>query len=322
MASVTPWTKSLPANGHFARRNSGRQADYPEPMPAIAIVVVGEGEWRARQAAHRDRVRPWIEPRLERRRSGLKHPTDDFLFDYYPYSPNRLATWHPGFGVVLAGDAQEFLEHPAYVQVDEGVTASLTWIDDQRRARLDLVIRLLEGTTEREPVTGCFALHEWAMVYGLEQEQVRHSDFPLRVTPTQVRETVDAVGLRCTHIDAYRFFTDEATPLNALTPTRATQPDLEQPGCLHASMDLYKYAMWFQPMVPGELVADCFALARESRALDMQASPYDVAHLGLAPITVETPEGRRRYAVEQRALMARTAPLRQRLLAALVRIRG
>ena len=279
--------------------------------------VLPESVWRGRQQAHAERVRPWIEPRLERRRSRLKHPTDDFLFDYYPYSPNRLATWHPGLGVVLAGDAGEFLAHDAYVQTGDGVTATVDWLDRQRRDRLSLVLRLLQGTAQREPVTGCFALHEWAMVYGLEQEEVRHSDFPMRVTAAQVRETVDAVGLRCTHIDAYRFFTDEATPLNPLAPTRATQPDLEQPGCLHASMDLYKYAMWFQPMVPGELVADCFALARGARALDMQASPYDVAHLGLEPIRVETVEGRAEYARRQRELMTATAPLRVRLTEAL-----
>jgi hypothetical protein len=279
-------------------------------------------EWLPLAEAHRARVRPWVTGRLERRGRGEPNAVEDFLFDYYPYSPNRLATWHPGFGVVLAGDAQEFLEHPAYLQTDEGVTVTLDWLDPQRRTRLDLVVRLLQGTSEREPVTGCFALHEWAMVYGLEQEQVRHSDFPMRVTPAQVRETVDAVGLRCTHIDAYRFFTDEATPLNALTPTRATQPDLEQPGCLHASMDLYKYAMWFQPLVPGELVADCFDLARQARALDMQASPYDVAHLGLDPIRVETVEGRAEYVRRQRELMTATTPLRQSLRSALSRLTG
>lgn len=284
--------------------------------------LLSEEEWRARQQAHADRVRPWIEPRLARRRSGLKHPTDDFLFDYYPYSPNRLATWHPGYGVVLQGDAAEFLRHDAYVETDRGVTASPDWLDGQRRDRLSLVIRLLEGTAAREPMTGCFALHEWAMVYGLEQEQVRHSDFPMRVSPQQVRDTVDAVGLRCTHIDAYRFFTDEATPLNPLVPTRATQPDLEQPGCLHASMDLYKYAMWFQPMVGSELAADCFGLARQARALDMQASPYDVAPLGLEPIRVETVEGRAEYVQRQRELMAGTVPLRQRLVTALVPLTG
>jgi hypothetical protein len=276
-----------------------------------------EEEWRGRKVAHRERVRPWIEPRLDRRSRGRSHPTDDFLFDYYPYSPNRLATWHPGHGILLEGAAEEFLRHPAYVRTSSGVTTTLDWLDDQRRTRLDLALRILDGTAGREPVTGCFALHEWAMVYGLAQNEVRHHDYPLRLSPDEIRETVDAVGLRCTHIDAFRFFTAQAEPLNALTPTRATQPDLEQPGCLHASMDLYKYAMWFQPLVGSDLAADCFELARQARNLDMQASPYDVSYVGLEPVRVETPVGRAEYVRRQRDLMDLTGPVRERLASAL-----
>ena len=28
----------------------------------------------------------------------------DFLFSYYSHRPGRLERWHPGLGVVLAGD--------------------------------------------------------------------------------------------------------------------------------------------------------------------------------------------------------------------------
>ena len=52
--------------------------------------VLPEGEWRDRRAHHEARVRPWVEPRQERRKSGAKHPTDDFLFEYYPYSVGKL----------------------------------------------------------------------------------------------------------------------------------------------------------------------------------------------------------------------------------------
>ncbi len=276
-------------------------------------------EWRARRRAHEERVDPWIEPRRTRRLAGDADPTDDFLFEYYPFSMGKLRTWHPGLGVVLE-DAEEFLAHPFYLRVDDGVTVSPDAIGE-RRPRLDLAIAILEGTMSREPVTGCFALHEWAMVYGLEQDEVRHSSLPLRLTPTQVRETVDAIGLRCTHIDAYRFFTDEAIPRNAHTPTRATQPTMEQPGCLHASMDLYKLAMWFHPLIASELIADCFEIARHARALDMRASPYDAVVLGLETIPIETADGRRAYAAEQRALMSMTAPVRERLLHALLDLR-
>ena len=272
-----------------------------------------ESEWQPLAAAHAERTRPWIEDRLARRAEGKSHAINDFLFEYYPFTPNKLATWHPGFGIVLEGPAaQDYLARAGYRAEGEGVTADLAWLAD-KQPRLDLAIRILAGTASRAPVTGCFGLHEWAMAYGQGQDEVRHSSLPLRVATAEITRTVDDVGLRCTHIDAYRFFTPRAMPLNTTTPTRETQPDMEQPGCLHAGMDLYKYAMWFLPYVGSDLAADCFEAALIARELDMRASPYDMTPFGLEPIRVETPGGRRDYAQEQRALMERTAPLRARL---------
>lgn len=260
----------------------------------------------------------WVAPRVERRSVGRKHPIDDFMFDYYPFSPGKLLTWHPGYGVELEGDVRQFLDRPAYESTRTGgATATLSWLNDSRRARLDLAIRILKGTSSRPANTGCFGMHEWAMVYGLEQSEIRHEQVPLRLTPDEIRDAVDGIGLRCTHIDAYRFFTDEAAPLNAMSPTRALQPDLDQSGCLHTNMDLYKMSMWFQPLVGSDLVTDSFALAREARTLDMQASPYDVSEFGLEPIPVETAEGRAEYARHQRTLMNTAQPLRARLLTTL-----
>ena len=100
--------------------------------------------------------------------------------------------------------------------------------------------------------------------------------------------------------------------------TRSDQSGWEQPGCLHANMDLYKYAFWFSPLVPSDLIADCFENAARARELDMRASPYDMTPFGHEPIRVETPAGRREYAVEQLALMDVSVPLRHRLLCALL----
>ncbi len=199
------------------------------------------------------------------------------------------------------------------MRTQRGVTTDASRLE-RHRQRLDLAIRLLDATASREPQLGCFGMHEWAMVYGQQQEDVRHSSYPLRLDPTEISAAVDDIGLRCTHIDAYRFFTPAAVPLNAHEPTRATQHEWEQPGCLHANMDLYKYAMWFQPFTSSDLVADCFALARQARELDMRAAPYDLADLGYEPIRVETPEGRVEYARKQRELAAAAAALRARLL--------
>ena len=274
--------------------------------------------WRGRRAAHAARADRLVGARRERSRRGESDPVEDFLFTYYPFRLAALRRWTPGAGVALA-EADELVDGRRFLRGADGfVRAALP--DPAQAARLAFSLKLCRAVATRAPFLGCFGLHEWAMVYGLDPREVRHTALPLRIPPEAITRAVDEIGLRCTHIDAYRFFTVDATPRNALVPTRASQPDLEQPGCLHASMDLYKYAMWFQPFVGSDLVADCFEVARAARELDMRASPYDVAEYGLTPIQVETPRGRRAYAEAQRALMSRTAPLRERLLEALTRL--
>ena len=267
--------------------------------------------------AHRARVEPWVSGHLERRRRGQAHAVNDFLFDYYPYSPGKLATWHPGYGIVLEGpQALEYLKYSGYREVAGGVTADIAWLDS-RRDRLDSAIAILDASAGRPPMSGCFALHEWAMVSRLEQNEVRHTALPLRLAPAQIAEAVDEIGLRCTHFDAFRFFTADAEPLNTHALSRSTQVQFEQPGCIHASMDLYKYASWFSPLVSSDLVMDCFENAALARELDMRSSPYDVSEFGLTSIRIETSEGRQEYLVQQQAMIQRTTPLRSRLADAL-----
>ena len=235
----------------------------------------------------------------------------DFLFEYYPYSPGRLRTWHPGVGVTLQGDWAPASGAKAYLHTPEGWAVDPRTTDPQR---LDLTLRILQGVADRPAQHSCFGMHEWAMLYRADPEEIRHGQQPLRVDIDAISATVDEIGLRCTHIDAFRFFTPEAISKNATTPNRASQPDEEQPGCLHANMDLFKYAMWFQPYVPGDLVLDCFELAVRAREIDMRASPYDVSDLGYAPIRLETAEGRQEYVAGQRWLSEAASPLRGRLM--------
>jgi hypothetical protein len=170
---------------------------------------------------------------------------------------------------------------------------------------------LLVATAARTPTLGCFGLHEWAMVY--RTGQTRH-DRPLRLGGAGTDRVVESHRIACSHFDAFRFFTEPARPLNVLQPGRDDRPAFEQPGCLHAGMDLYKHAFRLTPLVASELVADCFALAWDIRELDMRASPYDLADLGYEPVRIETPEGRAEYVAAQRAFADRGAPLRERLI--------
>jgi hypothetical protein len=279
------------------------------------LVVLEEDDWHARADAHAARVDVWTAGRRERVPRGQKHPVDDFLFEYYPTRPGQLRRWHAGLGVALAGETP-FDADPAYRRLDAGgrlvVTADPAAFA-RRRDGLAWVEGLVRRSAHREPRYGCFGLHEWAMVHGLEQDEVRHRAWPLRVAPAQVEAVVDELGLRCTHHDAYRFFTPSAAPLNELRPTRATQPDLDQPGCLHATMDLYKWSSKYVALVGSDLVADCFGLAREARRLDMRSAPYDLLALGYEPLRVETAEGRAEYVRHQREITAEGTALRARL---------
>jgi hypothetical protein len=260
-------------------------------------------------------VDAWLAPHLTRRRSGVKHPVEDFLFTYYSHRPAQLRRWHPGAGVVLRdADPADFGRD--YRAMAAGLTLDTDRVRARRAESITWIRTLLAATAGRSAHFGCFGLHEWAMVYRQSQDEIRHNAWPLRLSPEATAAVVEERGVRCSHFDAFRFFTAPARPLNLLTPTRETQHTLEQPGCLHANMDLYKWAYKLSPLVPSELVADCFALAREIRVLDMRASPYDLADLGYPPVRVETPEGRAEYAAAQRGFAERAAGLRSRLLAA------
>jgi len=285
-------------------------------IAAATTTVLSEAAWQARRAAHEQRVSAWTGPHQARTSRGEKHPVYDFLFEYYRFRPSWLRRWHPGPDIALQGDgAREFLRWPEYRETVDGIALNPSALPPHRRESLAWIVGLLRVTAERPPQFACYGLHEWAMVYRQTPDEVRHNQWPLRFAPDELARIVEAQPVRCSHFDAFRFFTVPARPLNRLQPTRAGAPQLEQRGCLHANMDLYKWAFKFAPFTPGELIADCFALARDIREVDMRASPYDFQKLGFAPLRIETPEGRAEYEAHQRAFAERSQPLRAQLLA-------
>ena len=153
----------------------------------------------------------------------------------------------------------------------------------------------------------------------------RHQQLPLRLSQSELNAVVEEQPIGCTHFDAFRFFTAEAAPLNTVRDlTRARQAANEQPGCVHSSMDLFRYSLALWPWIPAELLGDSLELAIAARVLDMRASPYDLSeyHRGngnaegfdLSPVPIETASGRRTYQRIQADLARRAAPVRARLL--------
>ena len=292
-----------------------------------ALLSLTEDAWLGRATAHQNRVERYAAPYLARRSSGQKHPVEDFLFTYYTQKPGQLSRWHPGPGVILTGEAaSERLDWkfyraatPAELAASEtpdarsGVVLDLEDFLGKRKEAVDFARIILGKTAARPAQFGCFGLHEWAMVYQQEANAVRHEYLELRLGSSGTDQVVEENRIRCTHFDAYRFYTPQASGLNELRPTRENQRDLEQPGCLHANMDLYKWAYKLSPALPSELVMDAFELSWRIRAMDMQASPYDLAAWGYPPIPIETAAGKSDYVAHQRTFSAESAVLRERL---------
>ena len=282
------------------------------------VIVLSPSEWLWRETVHREAVAERTRDHLARRDRGVKHPVEDFLFEYYSFTPGRLARWHPGPDVVLEGaEGMPRADWRHYVTVDGGVAFDRASFMQARGRTVDFVRGLLDATLSRPATLGCFGLHEWAMVHGIPNDGVRHENWPLRLGAEETDEVTRSHTVRCSHFDAFRFFTPTGAPLNTLTPTRETQVANEQPGCLHAGMDVYKWCFKLEPMVPSDLVLDAFDLAREIRMLDMQASPYELSALGVEPVRIETPEGKAEYVARQRDFGERSNALRRRLLTVL-----
>ena len=230
----------------------------------------------------------------------------DFLFDYYPFRASQLRTWHPGLGALLVdASATPHARYPHYETLEDGtVRFNPESFLAKRRAEMVRIRELLRATQDRPAHFDCFGMHEWAMVY--RTERPRH-DLPLRLGAAGTDAVVESHQLKCSHFDAYRFFAPAARPLNLTVLEREDQIAQDQPGCVHVTMDLYKWAAKLGPVVPGELLLDAFELAARARQLDMEASPYDCRSLGFDVVAVETNEGKAEYVTRQRHCLLYTS---------------
>lgn len=281
-------------------------------MSGTELTIYDEPTWQDLQRAHSARADRYTKDHLARRRVHDKHPVFDFLFEYYPIRAAHLHRWHPGIGTALEGSPEQENWKGYHRDTQGNVTVDIAALWPKREKTYRYIRDLLSRTTTNPAHFDCFGLHEWAMVY--KTDSPRH-DLPLRLGAVGTDAVVEANNLRCTHFDAYRFFTKPAVLLNFTVLNRDEQPANDQRGCLHATMDLYKWAAKLGPLVPGDLWLDTFELAWDARILDMEASPYDCREYGLGVVAIETPEGKAQYVARQRALSERATPLRDRLVA-------
>ena len=285
--------------------------------------VLGSDTWLGLAEKHFEEARVFTEDARKRRDRGEAHPVEDFLFDYYPYPVSLIEQWHPGLGVAFEFDDLEMLPE-RFKGKRYRIDGTLCFPDPEKLSeketgRLSWIKGLLEATQRHVPNFACHGLHEWAMVY--RAEEIRHSSLaPLRLTQEEIDALIESRTITCTHHDAFRFFAKKALPLNRIQPTLDTRHENEQPGCVHANMDLYKWAAKSMPWIGSALLLETFRLANELRDLDMRASPYDLSKWNIIPVKIETADGRREYETEQRRLAVLAFSLRYKLISRLEKI--
>lgn len=285
--------------------------------------ILGFETWQELAGQHMAEALVFTADSRKRRDRGEAHPVEDFLFDYYPYPLSIIEQWHPGLGVALEFEDLELLPERfkgKRYRVERNVCfLNPNAISGKEAERLSWIKGLLEATQRHVPNFACHGLHEWAMVY--RAEDIRHSSIaPLRLPQGEIDALIESRAVTCTHHDAFRFFAKEALPLNRIQPSLETRHDNEQPGCVHANMDLYKWAAKSMPWIGSALLLETFRLANELRDLDMRASPYDLSKWDIVPVKIETAEGRREYETEQRRLAALAFSLRANLIGCLGKI--
>ncbi|MEZ6139103.1 MAG: 3-methyladenine DNA glycosylase [Zavarzinella sp.] len=274
-------------------------------------------EWQLARERHQELMQPFASERVTRMSVSTKHPVRDFLFDYYSQRPAKLMRWSPGADVVLLGATPRDLEWQQFHETTvDGIPAMVLRATDFPPHRVEYLRwaeDYLRRTGTRLPLTSCFGLHEWAMLY--RDPEVRHPYVPLRLSLAEIAEVVDAELLQCTHYDAFRFFTNSAAPKNLHQLERRRTNEFDQPACIHVNMDLYRFAYKISPWIDSTLVGEAFRHAWRCREIDMRASPYDLSSYGYEPIPIETPPGKAQYVQLQRELMNAGQPLRQKILA-------
>ena len=310
-------------------------------------LVLREEDWRKEAVAHSLALDSLLYPsssaksRFQPKRKQALHkpsvkthlvsdnPIYNFLHSYYKYSTADLKKYSPGMSVTMAGalpSADSDMLNEKFMSFNEiGGCYNVSQFRQLAGGKysLERITRdrdILRSTSTKVPFFGCFGLHEWAMLYsGSGSTTTRHQEStPLRVDQQTIDAVVGVPGqLRCTHYDAFRFFQPAAKPINAVkTLSRENTPRHEQPGCIHANMDLFRYAYQLYPFVSSALLVQALTLALEARKIDMRASPYDVsAFEGCeVPICVETSQGRKLYIEEQERVAAAAVPIRKALL--------
>ena len=201
------------------------------------------------------------------------------------FAPTQSCSgWTPGFGVTSRRreSRRHRVELSSFPHGRRARRSRSSAFPEHRVSYLRWAVKATsQAMLAREPSFGCLGLPSNGR-WSYRDPNVRHPYVPLRLSREETDAVVDSQPLRCTHYDAFRFFTqaggDPAEPLSthsALPSVTASRPEARLHPREHGLVSL--------------CVQDCSLLPvgcsrgrvrsgqRVGRAkVDMRASPYDL----------------------------------------------
>ena len=151
---------------------------------------------------------------------------------------------------------------------------------------------------------------------GSRPSEVRHADWPLRLGADGHRRGRGAHRIRCSHFDAFRFFTAAgpaaATPCS---PTRDDRPDVRAAGLPARRHGPLQVGLQAQPrwcLASWSPTASSWPATSASSTCARRRTTC--ASSGYEPVRIETAEGKAEYVAAQRAFAERAQALRARLV--------
>ena len=204
-----------------------------------AAAIVPRTRWQPQAERHLARVTKLLgaAPDVAAAQSR-DDPLLNFVFTYYGSdlgAAANLGRWCPPVGVAI--EASQDDRERLWRGIESDGAYDPRMLPKKRIAALERGRAALAATRKRPPIWHCYGLHEWAMQYWPEGAQkppsaVYQAHMRLRVPREVINQVVERRGVRCTHVDALRFFAPAAGELNALGASlrREEQLELEQPG--------------------------------------------------------------------------------------------
>ena len=293
-------------------------------MTAGTPTVLTAAEWRPLQAAHQARVDALTSGPPGQGRRADPAPGRGLPVHLLLVAAGAAPALVPGRrgragrcrGPAWTGDSTGDCRPPAADRsggappVDGGplVTVDLATFRQARGSQLAFTARLLGATAAAPGQFGCFGLHEWAMVFRQDDGRVvtrtGRSGWA-RPAPTRSCGSTRSGAPTTTRSGSSPRRPGRSTPLQ---PDRDSQVQMEQPGCLHASMDVYKWAYKLIPMVPSSSAAGRLRAGQvDPRAGHARVAVRPDRARIPTRVRIETPTGKAEYVAAQREF-ARAGP--------------